>query len=185
MSETYRVDVQYDNSDLTCSRDAEIREVFEANQCEDQDSGQDLESNARYLHAIFYDRSAAEKAVADLEALPGIKVMFGSVEKITPAMIRKATRAFADALLKNGCAVEWWDHGYERGVRLAKGSKILDAGQLAEVEFAVHLTHGVYDLDLQDEPIDVSLAMYLIFDKLYEPKKARNKNTKKAARPTV
>ncbi len=183
MPNTYHVHAAYDNGDMTFARDGEIKGVFAAHHCEYQDS--EGAGTIRRLHATTHVKSDAKKAVADLEALPGIKVMFGSVEKITPAMIRKATRAFADALLKNGCAVEWWDHCYERGVRLAKGSKVLDAGQLAEVEFAVHLTHGVYDLDLQGEPIDVSLAMYLIFDKLYEPKKARNKNTKKAARPTV
>ena len=87
-------------------------------------------------------------------------------KKPSAAMIRKATRAYADALLENGYALKWAKHAIKRGVKLTKGRKDLDTDQLAEVEFAIHLTHGVYEFGFQDEPIDVSLALCMILDEL-------------------
>jgi len=52
MSDTYCVDVRYDNSDLACSRDAEITAVIEKNHGEVNGNGQDLETRQRDLHGV-------------------------------------------------------------------------------------------------------------------------------------
>ncbi len=79
-------------------------------------------------------------------------------------IIREATERYVDLVLENGCAYEWFNQCFERAVKLAEDSTILDVEQLIEIEFGIRLTHGVYNFGLAEEPIDVCLAVSTILD---------------------
>jgi len=77
---------------------------------------------------------------------------------------RIPTQEFAEFILSNTPAIEWFDQNHQKACSMAKRHPALDAWHLAEVRFVEQLTHAVHENGFGSQPIDVWRAAHLILD---------------------
>ncbi len=77
---------------------------------------------------------------------------------------RIATQEFADFILRNTPAIEWFGQNHQYACSMAQRHPALDAWHLAEIRFVEWLTHAVHKNGFANKPVDVWRAMHLIFD---------------------